>query len=190
VTTFFGEPRRHDIRTNLGWGLDFARLRSGILGTSTDVAEMRWISLFLGVDLAQGRGLENALRLRVGPGVNSLVGEDLAGPRAALSVQTALEALITADDRGLNNVTATLSHERYFPVGDDSRFYDGHELSGSFDYERILIAINDQPVSWTIGLEALWRPQQGDHESELRANTGLRFSAWAPARRERSHGDE
>jgi hypothetical protein len=59
-----------------------------------------------------------------------------------------------------------------------------NKLKGVVAYERVLVAINDQPLSLRLSLSGLARDDLagGARNVELGGTAGLRFSFWAPPR--------
>ncbi len=183
VTSFFGKARRHDLRLNMGLWLQAGHLEIRRTNGS-DEALWRVATLHGTVDLWQSKDLYSYVRLRGGLGLESLNSE-LREDRGALTPAAALEADFTFDQKGFHNLAARAVFEipQYFdndpPVGSSA-----HRARVGIDYEVIILAFNDQPLTIRLGIDAERRndiPSIPDKWA-LRAMAGLRFSLWAPAR--------
>jgi hypothetical protein len=183
ITTFAGRPQRHDLRLNLGlWteagGLEVrpaAEGRSSIWRHATVQATL---------DLWQSARLDSFLRLRTGLGVEGQH-TDATGYRSALVPQTALELDAVLDRDGFHNLKVEVSHEapRYFV-----RFQNGQHfaqrLRAKLTYEAIVLAINDQPLTFKLAAGGEKRDDIFGVPDQWAfvADAGLRFSLWAPPR--------
>ena len=183
ISTFIGEPSRHDLHLNLGmWselgGLELHRTR---LGNSQlwrhGTAEITF-------DLWQSPKLDSFARLRTGMGLEGQR-DDVNGYRSALTAASAFELDMVLDDSGFHNLRLELSHEipRYFtPVEGASHW--SQRLRADVQYEAIVLAINDQPVSFKLAAGGEKRddlPGVPDQWAFV-IDAGLRFSLWAPPR--------
>ncbi len=190
LTTFFGTPRRYDLNLNVGMWLEAGRLEihSAAEGAPNMGDDKLWklFALHGTLDLWQSPRLTSFVRLRGGLGMEgaSATGDGEA-TRAALTPGGAIEADITIDPAGFHHLGAEISYERPLYYRVDPRVGDHAERMGAeLDYEVIILALNDQPLSLRLAVGAEKRndsPVIADRWA-AKANAGLRFSLWAPPR--------
>ncbi|MCX5742363.1 MAG: hypothetical protein NT062_07690 [Proteobacteria bacterium] len=183
ITTFFGEPSRHDLHLNLGmWsevgGLELHRTPRG------NAQLWKHAAAQITLDLWQSANLDSFLRLRTGLGLEGQHDEE-NGYHSALTATSALELDMVVDDAGFHNVRFELVHElpRYFvDLGETGKL--AQRLKAKLQYEAIVLAINDQPLSLKIAAGGEKRddipgvPNKWAFVLDAR----LRFSLWAPPR--------
>jgi len=136
------------------------------------------------LDLWQSPNLDSFARVRTGLGLEGQH-TDVTGYRSALTAASAFELDWVLDPAGLNNLKLELVHEmpRYFePLSAEGLLRQ--RLRARMQYERVVLAINDQPL--TLKLAA-----GGEKRNDLLGvpdqwafvmDAGLRFSLWAPPR--------
>ena len=183
ITTFVGRPQRHDLVLDLGmWsevgGLELHRTP---LGNSQ---LWRHATAQATLDLWQSPNLDSFARLRSGVGIEGQR-DDVNGYRSAITYSSAFELDWVLDPAGFNNVRFEIDHElpRYFtPTASTGKLTQ--RFKARLQYERIVLAINDQPL--TLNLAA-----GGEKRDDLPGvpdqwafvfDAGLRFSLWAPPR--------
>ena len=183
ITTFVGEPRRHDLTLDLGlWtevgGLEIHPMPSGYSSIWKHATGM------VTLDLWQSPKLDSFLRVRTGVGLEGQH-TDATGYRSAIVPGSALELDVVADPAGFHNLRFELAHEmpRYLvPIRNNQML--AQRLRARVQYEAIVLAINDQPL--TLKLAA-----GGEKRDDLMGvpnrwafvmDAGLRFSLWAPPR--------
>lgn len=184
ITTFFGKPRRHDGRMNVGAWVEAGDLE--IVSTPAgDMQLSRYATVNGTVDLWQSADLSSFVRLRGGAGIEAAELDGGPEPHLAVTPGGAVEAKLTLDRSGFHHVNAALSYENplylelHPSLGSASR-----RMEARLAYELIVLAINDQPLSLHLGMSA---SRRDDIEAlpdtwELSADAGLRFSLWAPPR--------
>lgn len=200
ITTFFGRPRRGDLRLDWGLGLRVLGLDvrpHGVVGvTDLEIGEFH-----LAWDLWQSKDLYNRVRLSAGAAVGRMWEEqnDESGWRATyLSPDAAIVWFQGLDRDGFHTVSvgAHWSLPCYYR---DGGFVPRTRAGTDAGWEWILIAINDQPLSLRVEGSLDYRDDLGpaDPKWEASAHAGLRFSLWAPAREHavtpvhtRHHADE
>ncbi|MBI5525252.1 MAG: hypothetical protein HY897_02880 [Deltaproteobacteria bacterium] len=185
ITTFFGRPRRGDLRLDWGLGLRVLGLDvrpHGVPGvTDLEIAEFH-----LAWDIWQSADMYNRVRASGGTAVGRVWQKQEPGrgwsatylePGAALTWYHGL------DRGGFHTLSADLhwSAPCYYR---DEGFVPRTRAGTNAGYEWILIAVNDQPVSLRIEGTLDYRDDLGaaDPKWETAAHAGLRFSFWAPAR--------
>ncbi len=183
ISTFLGEPSRHDLHINLGmWseagGLEVDRTPTG----NSDLWRLGTSEVTL--DLWQSAKLDSYARVRSGVGLEG-VSDDTGAYRSALSSDSAFEIDSVLDDAGFNNLRFEVSEEspHYFTALPGGSSW-AHRLRADIQYEAILLAINDQPVSLKLAAGAEKRndlPGVPDQWAFV-VDAGLRFSLWAPPR--------
>jgi hypothetical protein len=184
ITTFVGEPQRHDLHLNLGLWTEVGGLEihptplghSSIWKHATAQATL---------DLWQSAQMESYARLRTGFG---LEGQKTDGQeyRSALTAHSAFELDWIVDPAGFHNIKLELSHEmpRYFvPVTSKGQRL-AQRSRARLSYEAIVLAINDQPLTFLLAAG-------GEKRNDIMGvpdrwafvmDAGLRFSLWAPPR--------
>jgi hypothetical protein len=183
ITTFAGEPQRHDLHLDLGLWTEAGHLE--VHHTKAGNSSLwRFGTAQLTVDLWQSARMDSFLRLRTGVGFERLY-TDKYGDRTALTGSTALELDWVLDPKGFHNLHGQLTWEvpRYFAATSDTRL--ARRNRAKIEYEAIVLAINDQPLSFTAGVGGERRndlPVVNDTWAFV-ADAGLRVSLWAPPKR-------
>jgi hypothetical protein len=143
----------------------------------------------LTLDVWQSSRLDSFARIRTGMGVERVyVDDNKPGEvnRSALTPGSAFELEWHIDRAGFHNLSIEVSHElpRYFvprpEIGQSAR-----RFRARIEYEAIVLAINDQPVTLAFGVGADRRndlPNVPDKWAFV-ADTGIRFSLWAPPKK-------
>ena len=183
ITTFVGRPQRHDLRLNLGlWteagGLEIHPAASG------NSTIWKHATAQITLDLWQSENLDSFARIRTGMGLEGQY-TDGTGYRSALVASSAFEIDAVLDNDGFHNVRFEFGHDapRYFiPFQNGQNF--GQRLRAKLQYEAIVLAINDQPLTLKFAAGGEKRddifgvPDQWAFVMDA----GLRFSLWAPPR--------
>jgi hypothetical protein len=184
-TTFFGTPRRHDLRLNIGLWSEAGRVE--VHHTSVaDSTLWQFGTAQATLDVWQSERLDSFARLRAGVGWERLF-TDAFADRTAFTPASAFEIDWVLDHAGFHNVRAELAYERPYYVSPGNTAVSGdsaRRLRARLQYEAIVLAINDQPLSVILGAGAERRndlPGVPDQWSFV-ADAGLRFSLWAPPR--------
>jgi hypothetical protein len=188
LTTFAGTPRRHDLYLNLGLNLGLWSEAGGLEvhrasgGYST---LWRHATAMVTLDLWQSHRLDSYLRLRTGLGLEGQH-DEVNGYRHAIAGASALDLDIVLDEAGFHNVQLELSHEvpRYFvPVPDTSSKFS-QRFRARVQYEAIVLAINDQPLTLKLAASGEKRDDIPGVPNQWAfvMDAGLRFSLWAPPR--------
>ncbi|RJS27513.1 hypothetical protein DRW03_03940 [Corallococcus sp. H22C18031201] len=181
VTTFLGEPARHDIFLNLGvWteAMHLEKVRRD--GARADFLALSTVHASL--DLWHSRDLVSYVRVRAGPSVE----RDLTGRQLTLVPGAALEGDLTLDRDGFHHLRVDAEVEKVLLSKTVAgRVARPERLRLHAGYEAILLAINDQPVSLVLDGRGTWRDDLAHVPAtwEWSAQAGLRFSLWAPVRR-------
>jgi hypothetical protein len=184
ITTFIGEPQRHDLHMNLGLWTEAGGLEihptpfghSSIWKHATAEGTL---------DLWQSADMTSFARLRTGFG---LEGQKTDGQeyRSALTAASAFELDWVVDPAGFHNIKLEVSHEmpRYFvPVTSKGQRL-AQRSRAKLSYEAIVLAINDQPLTFQLAAG-------GEKRNDIMGvpdrwafvmDAGLRFSLWAPPR--------
>ena len=184
LTTFFGKPRRGDLKLNLGLMLTGGGLEIRQVAAGVDERLWRFATGQATFDLWQSQDLYSFVRLRAGAGVDSAAIEG-GLTRSAVTPSGAIEASLTLDDSGFHHLGAEVIYEapRYFDQ-DAQVGATAYRLSAKAEYEVIFMAINDQPLSLHIAAGLEKRSDRPDAPDDLAfvSTVGLRFSLWAPPR--------
>jgi hypothetical protein len=183
ITTFVGEPSRHDLHLNVGMWTEVGGLE--LHRTSLGNSQLwRHGTAEVTLDLWQSQNLDSYARVRTGLGLEGQH-DEVNGYRSALTAASAFEINWVLDQGGFHNLRLELDHEmpRYFtPLAGESKY--SQRLKAKLMYETILVAINDQPLTFKLAAG-------GDKRNDLPGvpdqwafvvDAGLRFNLWAPPR--------
>jgi hypothetical protein len=183
LTTFFGKPRRHDARMNLGFWLEGGDVEIHD-SPSGQESLYRFGTVNATADLWQSPDLTSFVRLRTGAGVEGTYVDALA-TRQAITPMAAVDADFTLDRRGMHHLVgggvAEAPQYTSSPRGGRTR---ARRVKAALSYEGIFLAVNDQPLTLFVEAGASWRDDIAGVTPAwaLSATAGLRFSLWAPAR--------
>ncbi|HEX8822963.1 MAG TPA: hypothetical protein VF794_23750, partial [Archangium sp.] len=136
----------------------------------------------LTLDLWHSGDLSSYVRVRAGPSLEY----DRTHRFVTLVPGAAFEGDLTLDANGFHHLTFGVEAEKvFFDAEVSGRPRNPERLRVRAGYELILLAINDQPVSLVLDGRGQWRSDLAGAPSvwEWSAQSGLRFSMWAPPRR-------
>jgi hypothetical protein len=151
LTTLWSRPRRHDLFLNVGLYTEAGHLQTAPHGEAGN-HELSLASVQGTLDLWQSWDLRSYLRLRVGPVVHLRFGPWHEEARTFTSLpETALEGSFLLGERALQQLEFHVQGQwlRTFALRPESLARD-LELTGEASWEIILLAINDQPVSFRL----------------------------------------
>lgn len=191
ITTFVGKPRRFDPPLYVGGWLEVVR-------SETIRTELGWYDRTeigagaITLDLWRSRDLASFVRLRGGVGYE--ISEQLVG--AAWVPHAAVDADVSLDRDGFHHLRLTAMSEWLATTG-ASEYQPADlalprlperrsRLTGKAEYEIILLAVNDQPISAVLDVRGWKRndvPGLAD-DWQVQGTAGLRFNLWAPPRRD------
>jgi hypothetical protein len=190
ITTFFGEPQRHDFFLNVGMFSEALHLEQAPRGIDSEQA------LTLGtvqatLDLWQSADMRSYVRLRAGPGVEMRFGPWGDEARyVGLLPQAAFEGSLIVGKREFQQVSFRVRGDLLRSVSWDARPLPGDWIAdAAAAYELVLIAINDQPVSLRLAGMARVRDDAmvevpGAHVTlpgwEWQGTAGFRISFFSP----------
>ena len=187
ITTFFGEPARHDLGLNLGMWNEAGDLE--LHPTPYGYSQLwRHATSEVTLDLWQSHDLDSFVRVRTGLGLEGQH-DDVNGYRSAISWTSAFEADTVLDKNGFHNLRFEFVQEnpRYFTATATTPLQT-QRLFAHLQYETVLLAINDQPLTFKLAAG-------GEKRDDLPGvpntwafvmDAGLRFNLWAPPRRKPS----
>ena len=191
LTTFVGRPRRFDPPLFVGGWLEAVRVESLHTGAGwLDRTEIGAAALTL--DLWRSRDLASFVRLRGGAGYE--VADQLDG--GAWVPHAALDADLSMDRGGFHHLRLTAVSEWLVTAGADEYQpedpaaprlpEDRTRLTARLEYELIVAAVNDQPISVVLDGRAQKRDDVPGLSSDWHAQgtASLRVNLWAPARRD------
>jgi hypothetical protein len=191
ITTFVGKPRRFDPPLYLGFWLEAVR-------AETIRTEAGWYdrteigAAALTLDLWRSRDLASFVRLRGGAGIE--LADQLAG--SAWVPHAALDADVSLDRDGFHHLRLTAMQEwlvtsastDYQPSDPASPRLPAHRarLTGKAEYELILLAVNDQPLSAVLDVRGWKRNDVPGFSTDwaVQGTASVRFNLWAPPRRD------
>jgi hypothetical protein len=193
VTTFFGEPARHDLYMNIGFYTEALHLDTAPRGVAGE-QELTLGTAQGTLDLWQSADLRSYVRLRAGPGVQVRFGPWGEVARVVgLAPQTTLEGNLILGKRALQQLNFSVRGDFLRSVTWTARPLPGNwtaAVEGA--YEAILLAVNDQPVSLRLAFNAGVRddaPAPPDAAPsvagsccswEWKATAGVRMSFFSP----------
>lgn len=183
ITTFFGDPQRHDLTLNLGMWTEVGGLE--LHRTSRGNAQLwKHAVAEITLDLWQSADLGSFLRLRTGMGLEGQR-DEVTGYHSALVAQSAVELDVVLDEEGFHNLRFEVEHElpRYFvEMGETGKL--AQRMKAKLSYEAIVLAINDQPLSLKLAMGGEKRDDIPGLPNQWAfvMDAGLRFSLWAPPR--------
>lgn len=185
ITTFFGKPHRYD--PPLYFGLWAEGLRMEFLETEGGKSFDRtmYASGAVTVDMWRSRDLSDFVRLRVGAGYE----EALGGQWGSVVPHAAVEGELTLGRNGFHHVRASAQSELLTGSGEGLAATlpeNRSRLTVKGEYEVILFALNNQPISLALEAKAVKRDDVPDYPTGwlVQAGAQLRFSLWAPPRRD------
>lgn len=185
ITTFFGEPERHDLTSNSGWGFRLLRVINSPRGQK-ELIDAEFAELHLAWNLWQSRDLFSRVRFEIG-GAAGAIWDDRGAERGAWYVaQTAaLRSRFGFGRRGLQLLTGDVEWQmprHVYGVYERNIVYNTRAEAG---YEAILLAIVDQPISLRGSVTFERREDLAANRAiyETSAMLGLRFSFFPPPRR-------
>ena len=183
LTTFWPEPQRHDLYLNVGWWTDVMGVEHRPRD-SVDETHLRFVAAGPTLDLWHSADLASFFRLRMGGAFDDLyLRNSDAGHRLALTPLGALEADILFDDGGMHRLTAASGYQA--PVVWETETSSPqlvHRFINNLAYEVIVLAINDQPVTFRLSAEGGYRSDVLAQAAgwEIGGGAGLRINFWAP----------
>ncbi len=181
ITTFFGKPRRIDVGLNLGAWVEVMRQESIERGDA-ELSLLTWGAAHGTLDLWHSRDLSSYIRVRAGPALE----RDRTHGLTTLVPTVALEGDLTLDTDGLHHLRFAAEGQKVLlSEAVAGRPLRPERVKLRAGYELILLAINDQPVSLVVDGRGVLRNDIPNLDTawEWSAQTGLRVSLWAPARR-------
>lgn len=190
ITTFVGKPRRFDPPLYVGGWLEVVRVET--LHTSAGwLDRTQFGAAALTLDLWRSRDLASFVRLRAGAGYEQA--SQLDG--AAWVPQAALDLDLTLDRGGFHHLRLTALSEWLSTTGTNG--YQPKDPAtprlparrtretAKAEYEIILLAVNDQPISAVLDVRGQRRNDVPglDDGWHAQGTASLRFNLWAPPRR-------
>ncbi|HSM91914.1 MAG TPA: hypothetical protein VLT47_03445 [Anaeromyxobacteraceae bacterium] len=185
LTTFFGKPRRFDPPLYFGlWAegvrMEFLETRGGKTFDRT-----MFVAGAVTVDVWRSRDLSDFVRLRGGAGYEEAKG----GEWSSFVPVGALEGELTLGRGGFHHLRGAAQVEALVKSGDSlapGLAADRTRLTVKGEYEVILFALNNQPISLALQAKATKRDDVPDYPTGWIGQVGaqLRFSLWAPPRRD------
>jgi len=183
-STFWPEPRRHDLFLNVGWWVDVIGLEHRPRGTH-DETHVRFAGAGGTWDLWHSSDMTSYFRLRLGAAFDDLYVKSAEHRhRLALTPVAALEADVIFDEAGMHRLTIASGYDT--PVA----WFEGEagpptftqRFINSLAYETIVLAVNDQPITLRISGEGGYRDDVIEDAAgwEVRGGAGLRINFWAP----------
>ncbi len=190
VTTFFGEPHLYPAAVPLGWGFRIMNVEDRP-PSAPGTFDMEITEVHMSWNPWQSSDMYSRLRLEAGADVGKAwanradISEGLSTGRVYVGFTSAMRLRVALGDGGLHYLFADFAYLRptLLPDGTNPTL-PINKLKGVVAYERVLVAINDQPLSLRLSVSGLARDDLagGARNVELGGTAGLRFSFWAPPR--------
>lgn len=183
ITTFVGEPQRHDLTLDLGMWTEVGGLE--LHRTSRGNAQLwKHATAQVTLDVWQSADMDSFARVRTGMALEGQH-DEVTGYHSALVATSAFELDMVLDKEGFHNLRFELEHElpRYFvEMGDTGKL--AQRFKARLQYEAIVLAINDQPLSLKLAMGGEKRDDIPGLPNQWAfvMDAGLRFSLWAPPR--------
>ena len=148
ITTFFGEPARHDFFLNVGLFCEALHVERAPRGIDGEQA-LTLGTIQATLDLWQSANMRSYVRLRAGPGVEMRYGSWREQARyVGVLPQAAFEGNLVIGKRQFQQVGFRVRGGYLRSVTLESRALPGNWIADAeATYEIVLLAINDQPVS-------------------------------------------
>ncbi|MBT9556907.1 MAG: hypothetical protein IV100_12805 [Myxococcales bacterium] len=183
ITTFWGDPARHDAFADIAWWMSFLGAEYRPRGSESDLM-VRFAAAAPTVELWHDADLSSYARVRAGLAFDDLmVIDDGVRHRLALTPFVFAETDLTLDERGFHHLTAAIGYEAPIWWPDDGPVYQTRYVN-EVAYEVIMLAINDQPLSLRVAVNGGYRDDLEGLPAgwDVGASVGLRMSFWAPPR--------
>jgi hypothetical protein len=184
LTTFFGTPKRYDVAANLGTGFRILRFE-GRTPSARDTKDLEFGEAHLGLNLWSSDDMYNRLRVEAGGDAGRIWDDrQLKEGPAYGGFTSAVHFRATLGSGGLHYLFLDANYQRFGLMQGVRKGTFANKVQGSIAYELIMVAINDQPLSFRLGAASSFRDDisSGQSISETTFQTGLRFSFWAPPR--------
>ncbi|MDC0746353.1 hypothetical protein [Polyangium mundeleinium] len=187
ISTFFGEPDVFPILPRMGFGFRVLSVLDR-QPSFRDALDMEFGEFHVAWNPWQSDDMYSHLRVEIGGNfgahwqdrtiVSGKSGNYFLGPTAAI------ETRISLGKGGLHYLFSDLTFRRPTIVSGDLTGETVNRLAGSFAYEGVLVAINDQPISVRLAAEGRTQNDfvRDVRAVELRFFAGLRMSFGAPPR--------
>ena len=187
VTTFFGAPRVHGVAVPFGFGFRTLRIEDRP-PASRRALDLEIGELHLSWNPARSRDMYSQLRFEAGGDFGKRLADRTAGFDSGdwyVGPTGAVRSRLALGEGGLHYLFVDLDYSRPYLLGGGAAGRHAQRVTGTFAYEGVLVAINDQPISVRLAATGAARedPAKETHSFELGATAGLRFSLWAPPRR-------
>jgi hypothetical protein len=190
VTTFFGDPKVYPAAIPFGWGTRLLNVEDRP-AAAPSTFDMEITEVHLSWNPWQSSDMYSRLRLEAGADVGKAwadrtqIANGLSTGRWYAGFTSALRLRVALGDGGLHYLFADVAylHPTLIPNSANPAL-PLNKLKGTVAYERVLIAINDQPLSLRLTAGGTVRDDLagGARNVEISSTAGLRFSFWAPPR--------
>ena len=183
VTTFFGDPARHDLYMDVAWGMRLMKIE--VNPHRAKMIQMEYGEIHLTWDIWQSGDLYNHIQLKLGAILGQKIFDEADKDDPVFVAPNAMiEARFGLGDSGLHYLYGDVHWQMPFNIyGSDAGRYNTR-VGAKLAYEAIFIALNDQPLSLLLEAGLDYRNDLGPDvpDLDMYATAGFRFSFWAPAR--------
>jgi hypothetical protein len=193
VTTFFGKPRLYPVAMPLGWGFRFFNVEDRPPAAPTTL-DMEFLEAHISWNPWQSPDMYSRIRLEAGGDLGKAwadrtqVANGLGTGRTYAGFTSALRSRFTLGEGGLQYVFADLAYLRPYLLPQGALLVQPiNRVKAQLAYERVLIALNNQPLSLRVAASGAVRDDLPGgmlnvRNVEIAANVGARISFWAPPR--------
>ena len=189
ISTFFGQPKVHDVTPALGWGFRIININDRP-PAFRNTFDMEFAELHLSWNPWQSNDMYSHVRIEAGGDLGEYwqdrgqVAKGLGAGRVYTGFSGAVRSRFSLGEGGLHYIFVDVSYLRPTLFEGNVPGQPINRLNASLAYEGIFVAINDQPLSFRLAAmgSANDDPSTDARNVELRLTAGLRFSFWAPPR--------
>jgi hypothetical protein len=189
ISTFFGKPRVYDVTPAMGWGFRLLNIndRPPAFRNTLDI---EYAEAHLSWNPWQSNDMYSHLRIEAGADFGEYwpdrgeIKNGLKTGRLYAGFSSAIRSRFSLGEGGLHYIFLDVNYLRPTVFNGEVSAEAINRVNASLTYEGILIAINDQPLSFRMAAigSANDDPSTQARNVELRFTAGLRFSFWAPPR--------
>lgn len=189
VSTFFGKPKVYDVTPAMGWGFRLLNINDRP-PAFRNTLDMEYAEVHLSWNPWQSNDMYSHLRIEAGGDVGEYwadrgeIKNGLKTGRAYVGFSSAVRSRFSLGEGGLHYIFMDVNYLRPTVYSGKTSSVAINRVNASVTYEAIMIAINDQPLSFRASAmgSANDDPSTQARNVELRLTAGLRFSFWAPPR--------
>jgi hypothetical protein len=189
ISTFFGEPKVHDVTPALGWGFRIVNINDRP-PAYRNTLDIEFAEAHISWNPWQSEDMYSHLRIEAGADFGHYwpnrgeASKGLGTGRWYAGFTSAVKSRFSLGQGGLHYIFVNGSYLRPHIFDGKNVIKPVNKVNATMAYEGIFIAINDQPLSFRVAAMGSARddPDTKLLSVELRFMAGLRISFWAPPR--------